>query len=141
MRFACSASGLMLGICAILGVSGCATVTGGARDPKVTVTSDPPGAAVTVDGQPRGVTPAIVELSRKCDHQVEIIGPGCEPVCIHVERRLNPWLFGNILVGGLIGVVVDVATDSTHRLSPGDIHVNLAKTGQPGTVRAADPDK
>jgi hypothetical protein len=53
-------------------VSGCATVTGGARDPKVEVTSNPPGATVVVDGQPHGVTPAIVELSRKSDHEVVI---------------------------------------------------------------------
>lgn len=140
MRCVRFASGVLAYLCAVLAVSGCATVTGGARDPKVTVTSDPPGAAVTVDGQPRGVTPAVVEMSRKSDHQVEVIGPGCEPICVHVERRLNPWVFGNIIVGGLIGVVVDVAADSTHRLTPGEIHVNLRKPGQPDTVRAADPD-
>lgn len=106
-------------------VSGCATVTGGARDPKVEVTSNPPGATVVVDGQPRGVTPAIVELSRKSDHEVVIQQASYETAVVPVKRQLNPWVFGNVIVGGLIGVVIDVATDSTHWLSTDKVHVNL----------------
>ena len=113
----------LLFVCVIL--TGCATVTGGSRDPKVTISSDPPGAAVWVDNEPRGATPANVELSRRSEHKITVVQPGCEPATATVKRSLNPWVFGNLVLGGLIGVVVDVCTDATYKLSPREIHFNL----------------
>ena len=104
---------------------GCATVTGGCRDQNVKITSNPVGATVLIDGQPVGETPASVKLCRKTEHHVEVAYPGCETAQVTVARRLNPWLFGNILVGGPLGLVVDICTDATHNLSPDDIHVQL----------------
>jgi hypothetical protein len=49
----------------------------------------------------------------------------CEPAQVTITRRLNPWLFGNILVGGPLGLVVDICTDATHNLSPDEVHVKL----------------
>jgi hypothetical protein len=120
-------------------VSGCATITGGGSDQKIKITSNRSGAAVIVDGQPCGVTPTAVALSRKTEHQVEIAYPGCETAHIHLERRLNPWLFGNIAFGGLIGLGVDICTDATHCLSPGEIKVNLGSPGEPTRRLAAAP--
>jgi hypothetical protein len=105
--------------------SGCATVTGGCRDQNVKITSNPTGAAVLVDGQPMGETPASVKLCRKTEHHVEVAYPDCEPTQVTITRRLNPWLFGNILVGGPLGLVVDICTDATHNLSPDEVHVQL----------------
>jgi hypothetical protein len=124
--------------CAALG-SGCATVTGGARDPKIKVASNPPGAAVLVDGKPVGVTPAVLEVSRKSAHEVEISQPGYDTAHVTVQRCLNPWVFGNILVGGLIGVTVDVCTDATHHLSPDEITVNLRPHTEPCTIAGVQP--
>lgn len=121
----------IMGVLSVVGLAtGCATVVGGSRDPKVEVTSNPPGATITVDGQPRGVTPAVVELSRKSDHEVVIQQASFETAVVPVKRKLNPWVFGNVLIGGLIGVVVDVATDSTHCLSTDKVHVNLQNKSQ-----------
>jgi hypothetical protein len=120
-------------------LSGCATVTGGACDQKVKVASNPPGAAVVVDGQPRGVTPTVVQLSRKTEHEVEVSQPGYEAAHVSVQRCLNPWVFGNILIGGLVGVTVDVCTDATHNLSPNEISVNLrCLDGQAAPLAAAE---
>jgi hypothetical protein len=120
-------------------VSGCATITGGSSDQKIKITSNRPGAAVIVDGQPCGVTPTAVALSRKTEHQVEIAYPDCETAHIRLERRLNPWLFGNIMIGGLIGLGVDVCTNATHCLSPGEVKVNLGSPGEPTSRLAAAP--
>jgi hypothetical protein len=120
--------GLAVKVFSFLGLlilTGCATITGGSRDPQVNITSDPPGAAVWVDHEPRGATPAIVELNRKSEHKITVVQPGCEPATATVKRSLNPWVFGNIVLGGLIGVVVDVCTDATYKLSPSEIHFNL----------------
>ena len=105
--------------------SGCATVTGGARDQHVKITSNPVGATVLVDGQPVGQTPADVKLCRKTEHNVEVAYPGYETAQTTIHRNLNPWLFGNILVGGPLGLVVDICTDATHNLSPDEIHLQL----------------
>jgi hypothetical protein len=119
----------------LLLLGGCATITGGWKDQKVKVTSDPPGAAVYVDGQPAGVTPAVVRVSRKSEHNVDVCAAGREPVRVQLHRHVNPWVFGNLLVGGLIGVTVDVCTDSAHCVGPTNVAVNLPPvppTLQPG---------
>jgi PEGA domain len=127
-----------LGIVALLATgSGCATVTGGCRDQNVKISSNPVGAAVLVDGQPMGQTPTAVKLCRKTEHHVEIAYPGCEPAQVTIARRLNPWLFGNILIGGPIGLVVDICTDATHNLSPDDIHVQLQAQKEPPNAYTA----
>ncbi len=110
---------------------GCATVVGGAKDQKVTITSDPPGAAVLVDGQSYGVTPAEVPLSRKTEHVVQLQHPGYEPVQVSLKRTLNPWLLGNVVVGGFLGIVVDVCTGATHSLSPDTLNLKLQRTANP----------
>ena len=109
--------------------SGCATVTGGARDQHVKITSNPVGATVLVDGQPVGQTPADVKLCRKTEHNVEVAYPGYDTAQTTIHRKLNPWLFGNILVGGPLGLVVDICTDATHNLSPDEINLQLKNEG------------
>src|SRR5262249_31757407 len=117
--------------------SGCATVTGGARDQNVKITSNPLGATVLVDGQPVGQTPADVKLCRKTEHNVEIAYPGFESAQMTIHRKLNPWLFGNILVGGPLGLVVDICTDATHNLSPDEIHLQLKNGGSDTRAQAS----
>ncbi|WP_439621581.1 PEGA domain-containing protein [Gemmata sp.] len=106
--------------------TGCATVaTGGGQDKKVTIVADQPGATVFVDGQPSGTSPATVSLARKTEHTVQVVAPGYEPAQVTLRRRLNPWLFGNLILGGPIGLVIDVISDSTHTLTPDDVKVTL----------------
>lgn len=111
--------------------SGCATIAGGTGDQTVKIQSDPPGAAVKVDGVDFGATPAEVPLSRKTEHTVELAHAGYEPVKVKLSRNLNPWLFGNIICGGLIGLVVDVCTGATHKLSPNELTLTLKSLSQP----------
>lgn len=114
---------------------GCATVaTRGGGDQQVTILADPPGATVIVDGQPAGVAPATVSLARKSEHTVEVVAPGYETARLTLRRKLNPWVFGNLLVGGPIGLVLDVVTDSTHTLTPDDVSVKLKPLSGTGTT-------
>jgi PEGA domain len=115
--------------CALLAVaalSGCATVTGGTGPQKVKVESDPPGATVLVDGRPHGVTPTTVALDRTVGHRIELDKDGYAPTAADLKPGVNPWVFGNLLVGGLVGIVVDLATDSERRLYPGGVDIHLA---------------
>jgi hypothetical protein len=120
----CKVSRAVIGL-VLLATTGCATVTGGARDQQVRIRSDPQGAAVLLDGQAVGATPARLVLSRTQTHQVDVELPGYAPYHAVLKPGLNPWLIGNVLVGGVIGVAIDWAAGATHRLYPGDINVHL----------------
>jgi hypothetical protein len=130
-----AAAGLLLAVGLL---SGCATITGGTRPQKVQIDSDPPGATVFVDGRPCGVTPATVALDRKVEHRIQLEKDGYVPTAADLKPGVNPWIFGNVVVGGLIGIVIDLATDSERRLYPGDVDVHLhpapAPTGPPPTA-------
>src|SRR5260370_35997198 len=99
------------GVLVILGFlaigSGCSTVTGGARDQHVKITSNPVGATVLVDGQPVGQTPADVKLCRKTEHNVEVAYPGYDTAQTTIHRKLNPRLFDTIPLGDPLVMVVD----------------------------------
>lgn len=109
-----------------LSSTGCATIVGGNREQKVAVNSKPEGATVYVDGQPAGATPTELVLNRNTDHEVVIEKPGYQPYHAHVSSGLNPWIFGNLAVGGIIGLVVDISCDSCHQLRPGSVETKLA---------------
>src|SRR5262245_65610804 len=120
-----SAGLLTVGFCLALVCTGCATIAGGSRDQKVTVHSKPEGATVFVDGQPAGTTPAEIALNRNVSHEVVIDKPGYQPYRTTINSGLNPWLFGNLAVGGIIGLAVDIGCDSCHQLRPGTVAPNL----------------
>ena len=122
-------------LCAAVVCTGCATVTGGSRDQKVNVDSKPEGAQVIVDGKSMGVTPTEVTLKRSVDHEILLVKPGFESYQTTLKSGLNPWIFGNLAVGGVLGLAVDIGCDSCHRLQPDCMAPNLS----PGTASASGP--
>src|SRR5262249_42763828 len=102
----------VIGLCLMGLATGCATIAGGGHDQKVKIDSDPPKAQVFIDGKPAGTTPTEVCLNRNVDHEVVIEKPGFEPYQAQVKSGLNPWIFGNLVVGGIVGVAVDVTCDA-----------------------------
>ena len=61
-------------------------------------------------------TPASVELRRKdkfiwpARYTATIEKPGYKPATVPIESTINPWVVGNVVVGGVIGLAVDNAT-------------------------------
>jgi hypothetical protein len=124
----------------LISASGCATVTsGGGGDQTVRITSVPAGAEVVVNGLPTGQTPLDLSLSRGSNHAVELIAEGYHPARVQIVRKFNPWLLGNLILGGPVGLIVDVVTDSTHWLTPGEVEVHLAPVAPPPTLPATPP--
>src|SRR5579871_6272520 len=117
---------LAIAVAATACLSGCATVVGGGHDQPVHIDSEPQGARVLVDGQPRGVTPTDILLSRRQEHQVQIDLEGYPPQVTVLKPGCNPWIFGNLLVGGLIGLAVDAATGAVSTLYPGEVKAVFA---------------
>jgi diacylglycerol kinase family enzyme len=49
--------------------TGCGLIFDGTKE-EVTIQSDPPGATVRVDGQPRGKTPMTVKIQKDTNHTI-----------------------------------------------------------------------
>jgi hypothetical protein len=80
-----------------------------------------------------------VSLDRKVEHRIQLEKVGYTPAESDLKPRINPWIFGNVVVGGLIGVVVDLATDSERSLSPSKVDVHLAPAEGPTPVTPVPP--
>lgn len=44
-----------------------------------------------------------------------------------LEKKFNAWYIGNIVFGGLIGIIVDPITGAMYKLKPEDVNGNLQK--------------
>jgi hypothetical protein len=97
---------LILALASVLLSPGCATLTR-SRQQRVFVTSAPLGAAVTVNGVEKGVTPLMMKLDRRLRHPViRIESPGYNPVEIRpIRRPSGTHFFSNILVGLIPAIV------------------------------------
>ena len=114
--------GLVMSFCLVILMCGCSTIVSGKTE-TIRFTSEPAGQYVTVDGQ-SFTMPAKVPLSRKTTHIATF--PNGETVLI--DRGFNVWFLGNIAIGGLIGMAIDLATNSVmNDLSPNSV---LYKDGQ-----------
>ena len=105
--------------------AGCATVVhwGGSQD--VGIASNPAGAKVVIDQTDRGLTPVTVELKRKQTHTIVLKMDGYEDASATAIPELSGWIWGNILIGGLIGLAVDLGVGGGYNVNPDVINVTL----------------
>jgi hypothetical protein len=121
-------------------LTGCAKVIKGIHQP-VSITSSPPGALIRVDGEDRGRTPAVVKMWRGRSHTVEIEKEGHAHFACGLAKESSGWIWGNIFIGGLIGLVVDLATQASNDLVPGTVHADLQPVahGADANWRSSNP--
>jgi hypothetical protein len=112
----------------LLLLAGCATVISGTAQ-VMHVTCNPPDAMVTADGIERGVTPTQFALSRDRDHVVAIDMPGYKHCEIPIRRTVNGWFFGNLVIGGGVGMIVDAVDGAIYALDPNRINAALQPVG------------
>ena len=116
----------------------CATIVEG-DDQTVTVTTDPAGATCTLtrEGETIGVanpTPASVVLEKDSDN-VSVIckKDGYFDAGSALSSSFQAMTFGNIIFGGLIGVVVDAASGAMHKY-PASITISLIPKSFPNAT-------
>ncbi|WP_266205508.1 PEGA domain-containing protein [Pontibacter kalidii] len=124
----------------------CATIVNGSRQ-TVDFSSQPTGAKVSINGAAYGTTPTQVRLKRNANfpgtpsgrgfYDVKIELDGYYPYEVKVKREFNGWFLGNILIGGLIGIIVDAATGSMYKLSPDQV---IAQLGRQTAVNSQKKD-
>lgn len=129
----------MLAIALPMVFSSCATIFGKSSYP-VSINSNPSGATVSITDKKskevfKGQTPATVTLKSgagffsKAEYQVKISSTGYAEQVIPVNFKLNGWYFGNLLIGGVLGMlIVDPATGAMWKLDTPPINVTLNKS-------------
>jgi len=117
--------------------SSCATIISGGSA-QISVTSEPDGATVYVEpGDFEDTTPAILTLRRKDGpYRLTIRKPGYRPYEVVIKATTNGWVLGNIVVGGIVGIIVDYWTGAATELSPKEVHAALTRHG----VRASEQE-
>ena len=121
---------LLIVALAIIGFTRCATIVHGPNK-TVEITSQPTKAMVYIDDKVYGPTPVSVSLSRrgrledepaaKKQYKVRVELEGYYPYEIGIRRTVDGWFFGNVLIGGFIGIIIDAATGSMYNLTPDQI--------------------
>ena len=140
--------------CAVasLATSGCATIVAKSSQ-TITVTSVPDAASVSIvnkSGTPvhSGTTPITVTLKKGRgyfkpeSYTIRFAKDGYQAREVTVRGEVNGWYFGNVIFGGLIGLLaVDPATGAMYTLKPDavgatldSLKVSLTDNGQSLTV-------
>jgi len=126
-----------LGACAA--ITGCATIVHSGPRP-VSVASTPEGAKVSIydrDGHlvQTNTTPFLAELPTKYryfqgqTYRLVFEMPGHETTEVNLGSSLSGWYLGNVIFGGLIGLlVVDPMTGAMYNLTPDKIEQPLSAT-------------
>lgn len=111
---------LLIALGLILQATGCASITSG-RKASVTIQSNVPNAHVVIQNK-KGETvatvnaPAVVQLDRgykyfwPARYTATVEAPGYQAEQFEIKSKVNPWTYGNIVLGGPIGLAVDDAT-------------------------------
>jgi hypothetical protein len=114
----------------------CATIVSKSKYP-VTINSTPVGANVTITNHRgeqifSGKTPTLVKLKsgagffKNAKYDIKISKDGFTSKTVELKATVNGWYFGNLLFGGLIGLlVVDPATGAMYKIKQLDVNETL----------------
>lgn len=140
---------IVLAACLLL--VGCASIISG-RSADVAIDSYPSNAHVIIhDNDGRQVaslnTPGVASLKRNrryflpAQYTATIEAPGYAPAEVPIRYTMNPWIVGNIVIGGIPGLIVDNATGAAWKPKQSEIHRQLAPLGGPdqGLMYSANP--
>jgi hypothetical protein len=119
--------------------SSCASIVSKSIYP-LSINSNPSNANVSIiDKKGRevyvGNTPAVVKLKAsagffsKAEYQIKFSSPGYNDKIVQVSSDIDGWYFGNILLGGLLGMlIIDPATGAMWKLDIDFLNETLVKS-------------
>jgi hypothetical protein len=111
-------------------LTGCGAIMHGTRQ-AIEVQSSPSGAKVQTS--PEGgtyTTPTTLNLERKNDYVLTFTSPGYAPATLNIHKGIGGGtVIADVLLGGLLGVIVDGITGAWYGLSPESAVVTLLKNG------------
>jgi len=110
--------------CFFFVTTGCATIIHGS-DQVLELQSVPSGATVRVSNGMVFTTPSSTKLKRNQDYILTFSKEGYQTQVIPVNSVLSGWVAGNIILGGIIGGGVDLATGAAYTLTPSEFTITL----------------
>jgi len=131
----------------ILLFSNCASIVSKSSYP-LSVNSSPSEANIVITDKKgleiySGTTPAVMKLDAgsgffgKAQYQVKFSKEGYESKTVPVLFKLDGWYFGNILFGGIIGMlIVDPATGAMYKLDTEYLNETLTRSNSSVAVEA-----
>lgn len=127
---------LLLTFLVIALLTSCASIIHGSKQ-SVNFSSIPPGAKIVIDGKDYGITPKSIELKRKGrlkgedsnkkEYNVTIELDSYYPYEIKITREMDGWFLGNLLFGGLIGIIIDASNGAMYKLTPDQVIAQMGK--------------
>lgn len=128
-------------------LTGCATIMHGTQQ-NMGISSNPTNANVWLDGYYVGNTPMVVKMARNKDHIVHMELPGYLPQDMIVTKEISAWVVGNLVFGGVVGLVVDALTGGIYVLTPEQLNSHMCRIGHMqmsndsyyGVVLESDPE-
>lgn len=115
---------ILTGASFTLFTTSCATIVSGSKQ-SVKIDSTPNKATIFINDVEVGKTPFEARLERKKDHNIVISLEGYKPYETKLTRKFNAWYLGNILFGGIIGLIVDPSTGAIYNLTPNEINAQM----------------
>ena len=111
-------------LCLSLFLTGCCSIIHGTSQ-GIPVNSVPSGAKVFHNGIPAGTTPAVLELKRNAHHTIRVEKEGYSPYEESLTHSTSGWVWGNIFLGGLIGLAIDAVDGAIYNVEPQRIQATL----------------
>jgi len=111
-------------------LASCATILGGGPQQRVSIKADQPKATFLIKDQTgtvvfEGKDPGTLTLPRKYTYNVEISLDGYATQRLMISQGINGWFWGNLCVGGFIGMGVDFLTGSMWDLQPSNLNIRM----------------
>ena len=118
--------GFIVGVI-LFSLTSCSAIMNGSTQ-DVRIKASESKATIYVDGMKRGITPKVVRLQRGTPHLIEIKKDGFDTYQITTHNSIAGAFWGNLLCGGVIGIVIDLATGSAYDIEPNFISADLFKS-------------
>lgn len=126
----------LMALCAVVvALNSCATIFGSATYP-VSFNTTPEGAIITIVNRFNrtvfeGTSPTVVTLKSQAsymtkeEYKITIAKTGYDTKTFYIYPQLDGWYIGNILLGGLIGMlIVDPISGAMFKIAETDLNYN-----------------
>lgn len=123
---------LAIPLCSTILLTACASILGGGTSQSVNLKTTPSDASFVVKSSSgiemsSGSGDQSVRLPRKNEYQIELRAPGYQNKNVAITKSLNGWVWGNLLVGWVVGFAIDFIGGAAYKLEPSLVSVSLDK--------------
>ncbi len=106
-------------------LSACATILNSRKSASIDIDCNVKASTVRVDGAIVGTTPTRVHVDAVDESVISVEADGYAAESKQIERYLSGWFWGNILLGGVPGMLIDWIGGGMWSVDEGEITFHL----------------